>query len=154
MGFSVGFSRTKNIYQTDPDFGYEADNHIVVDVSQPLGATPFVELEEFKDELLKLNGDVVLLVSIFNRDVESHMDNLKYIINILYLNPDVSSVKIKLNTVDYEYYKSRIEHCLYVIPVNYSDKTPERLILRTKGLKFLGLNLGKKLIRILSLFRR
>lgn len=154
MGFSVEFSRTKNIYQANPVVGCDADNHILVDVSQNLGAKSFIELEEFKGELIKLNGDIVLFVSIFNRDVDIHVDNLKYIINILYLNPNVSSVIIKLHTVDYEYYKLLIERCLYANPVNYSDKTPERLILRTKGLKFLGLNLGKKLIRLLSVFRR
>lgn len=151
MGFSVEFSRTKNIYQVNPVVECGADNHIVVDVSQSLGAIPFVELEEFKGKLIKLTGDVVLFVSILNRGAD--ISNLKYIINILYLNPDVSGVQIKLHTVDYEYYKSLIEHCIYAVPVNYSGKTPERFILRTKVLKFLGLNLGKNLIKFLSLFK-
>lgn len=154
MKLNIELYRVKDFYQIEEFYDKENNNHILVDVREKSATNSFLGQEKIKKKLLHISGDVDLFLSCFKRDDDKNMDNLKNIINVLSINSNVRNVNIKLVTADYEYYRARVQALIYAMPVSYLSRTPERLILRTKGLKFLGLNIGRKVIGIFLLIKR
>ncbi|EHM8972881.1 hypothetical protein R0914_20835 [Escherichia coli] len=156
MRVNIGLYSAKDFYLMTECYDKNNRNHILVEPRRRLDSNDFLERERIGKALLHVNGDVNLFLSCVRHDDKLIVDDLKYIVGALSTKPNVRNVNIKVivGAPEYEYYRVRIRTLCYSIPVSYSDSIPERLILRTKVVKFLGVNVAGKVIGVLLLIKK